>query len=154
MVRTGSDVGFAFGLSFAAGLSTCVGGFVILFKCLTKFARPSTLGIALGVSAGVMIFISLTEIFNMSVKYFQKGFASSIGTAHRHAGLPCDSTCKGHGWAAASASFLLGLLIIYALDFIVHKMSPGSHEEEENFGADELNALQDVEKAEEIKIIC
>ena len=152
MVATGSDVAVAFGLSFAAGLSTCVGAIVLFFKCLTHLAKPATLGIALGVSAGVMIFISLTEIFNLSVHNFQKGFAvknelqtTSITSDYGEITntttnyVNCDdSICKGHGWSAASATFLLGVLIIFLLDIVVHKMSPDTHEE---FDPKELELL-------------
>ena len=155
MVATGPDVAFAFGLSFAAGLSTCVGGIVLFFKCLLHLAKPATLGISLAVSAGVMIFISLAEIYGLSVKNFQKGFsvkneseAISIEN-HNHTVMNdyvCDSTCKGHGWSAGSASFLVGVLIIFLLDFLVHKISPDTEEE---FDPKELDVLQrkDVESA-------
>ena len=154
MVETGPEVGFAFGLSFGAGLSTCLGGSILFFRCLLSVTKPASLGISLAVSAGVMVFISLTEIFNLSVHYFQEGFSvfiphseeqSTIATHslepilmnhsvhdfanERSVEKDCDSVCKGHGWSAASAAFLLGVLIIVFLDFLVHKISPDTEEE-------------------------
>jgi ZIP family zinc transporter len=160
MVATGTDVAFAFGLSFAAGLSTCLGGLLLFCKCLVSVTKPASLGISLAVSAGVMIFISLTEIFNLSVHYFKDSFAEETITINlassnltmdlnnnkEHAEKVCDSVCKGHGWSAASASFLGGVVIIILLDFIVHKISPDTDEE---FDPKELEMLHknDAESA-------
>ena len=148
MVATGTEVAIAFGLSFAAGLSTCLGGLVLFCKCLLTLAKPASLGISLAVSAGVMIFISLTEIYNLSVHKFQEGFYVNTTTLHSENATTdakiCNSICKGHGWIAGSASFLLGVLIIFLLDFIVHKISPDTDEE---FDPKELEMLRkkDVE---------
>ena len=160
MVALGPEVAFAFGLSFAAGLSTCLGGLVLFFNCMLHLAKPASLGVSLAVSAGVMVFISLTEIYNMSVKYFKEGFAvekivisqleynsdTIAKNVTGHEEKVCDSICKGHGWSAASASFLLGVLIIFLLDFVVHKISPDTEEE---FDPNELELLRqkDVEAA-------
>ena len=173
MVATGPEVAFAFGLSFAAGLSTCIGGIILFFKCMINLTKPTSLGISLAVSAGVMIFISLTEIFNMSVKYFKKEFSvvkvvegialnsldsindhsttasinNDMNTARKALEKECDSICKGHAWSAASASFLLGVLIIFLLDFIVHKLSPDNNED---FDPKDLEMLcnKDVEASQ------
>ena len=80
MIETGPEVGFAFGLSFAAGLATCLGGSILFFRCLLSVTKPASLGVSLAVSAGVMVFISLSEVFNLSVQYFQDGF--SVSTPH------------------------------------------------------------------------
>jgi hypothetical protein len=56
MFATGSKVVLAFCLNITAGLSTCFGELVIYNKRLMNLANPSTLGVALGVDAGVMIF--------------------------------------------------------------------------------------------------
>ena len=70
MVQTGSAVGFAFALSIAAGMSTCIGGAIVFFKRLVQLASPRTLSVSLSLSAGVMIFISLVEIFGKSVESY------------------------------------------------------------------------------------
>ncbi len=54
-----STVLFAFGLTLFAGLATGVGGMIAFFA---KRTQTSFLAFSLGFSAGVMIFISLTEI--------------------------------------------------------------------------------------------
>lgn len=62
-----SNFPFALLLTLIAGLSTGIGGVIVLF---TKKFSTRTLSFALGFSAGVMLFISLTELFaeaNMSL---------------------------------------------------------------------------------------
>jgi ZIP family zinc transporter len=55
-----STVLFAFGLTLFAGLATGVGSIIAFFakKTNTKF-----LAVSLGFSAGVMIYVSMVEIF-------------------------------------------------------------------------------------------
>ena len=55
-----SNFPFALLLTLIAGLSTGIGGVIVLF---TKKFSTRTLSLALGFSAGVMLFISLTELF-------------------------------------------------------------------------------------------
>ena len=47
---------------------------IVFFKRCVHLASPKTLAISLSLSAGVMIFISLVEIFGKSVESYQKGF--------------------------------------------------------------------------------
>lgn len=54
---------FAFGLTLFAGLATGIGGLIAFFAKRTK---TSFLAFSLGFSAGVMIYISLTEILTQS----------------------------------------------------------------------------------------
>jgi ZIP family zinc transporter len=138
MVATGShdaptarDFAFAFGLNIAAGLSTCIGGLIIFNKRLVSLTNPSSVGIALGLSAGVMIFISLVEIFGESVENFEKGFRGNETNN-------CDKTCKGHSRSLTTISFITGAAILFLLDFIVHKISPNTAH---NLEKEELNAL-------------
>jgi len=214
MVETGTEVAFAFALTFAAGLATCLGGIILFSKRLVSLTKPTRLGVFLAVAAGVMIFISFAEVFSHSVQYFQEGFKTTHlhdnhahdhdhhdhdhhdhyhhddhhhdhhhhdhhhHDHHDHEHLPyeeesskglanlfepilmnhgshgikntgngeCDSYCQGHSWASASASFLLGAMIIFLLDVIVHKLSPDT--EEENGPSDfEMTHSKDIEAA-------
>lgn len=54
---------FAFSLTFLAGLSTAIGGFLAFF---VKKENVSALAVGLGFSAGVMIYVSLVEIIQKS----------------------------------------------------------------------------------------
>ena len=74
----GATVGVAFALSIGAGLATCIGGLIVFFKQCVHLASPKTLAISLSLSAGVMIFISLVEIFGKSVESYQKGLGKLI----------------------------------------------------------------------------
>jgi zinc transporter, ZIP family len=55
----GTNLLFAFGLTLFAGLATGIGGMIAFFAKRTK---TTFLAFSLGFSAGVMIFISFTEI--------------------------------------------------------------------------------------------
>ena len=55
-----NDVLFAFGLTLFAGLSTGIGSAIAFF---TKQTNTKFLSVALGFSAGVMIYVSFVEIF-------------------------------------------------------------------------------------------
>ena len=159
MVQTGSAVGFAFALSIAAGMSTCIGGAIVFFKRLVQLASPRTLSVSLSLSAGVMIFISLVEIFGKSVESYEAGFQEVVvindtlscgelgfdfmskSSDDKYHCANCDTTCQGHSWLSATATFALGVLIIFGMDYIVGKMSPEAHEELE---ISHLNKLQDA----------
>ncbi|MFO8087272.1 MAG: zinc transporter ZupT [Bacteroidales bacterium] len=60
MEYTSEAIWFAFGLTLFAGLSTGIGSGLAFF---TKKTNEKTLAIALGFSAGVMIYVSMIEIF-------------------------------------------------------------------------------------------
>jgi ZIP family zinc transporter len=159
MVSLGSNVGLAFALSIGAGLSTCIGGLIVFFKRLIQLANPKILAVSLSLSAGVMIFISLVEIFGKSVESYQKGFevrlfvngTSSCGehgfvfinkteNGDKYLCSHCDTICEGHSWLATTATFILGVLIIFLMDYIVGIISPAAHEELE---IAHLNMLRD-----------
>ena len=73
---------FAFGLTLFAGLATGVGSFIGL---LHKKFNPKFLAASLGFSAGVMIYVSLVEIFakakdSLSMEYGDKpGYRMTVG---------------------------------------------------------------------------
>jgi ZIP family zinc transporter len=118
MVQTGHEVVVAFSLNIAAGFATVLGGFVIFHKRLVHLANPLSLAVALSVSAGVMMFISLVEIFGESVSSFKHAIKSDDMT---------EDTATGHGWLAATACCTVGILLIYVIDMIVTWISP-AHE--------------------------
>ncbi len=92
------NVLIAFALTLFAGLSTGIGSALAFFttKTNTKF-----LSIALGFSAGVMIYVSFTEIFVKS----KDALTAALGDA---AGL-----------TATTASFFGGILVIAAIDRMI-----------------------------------
>ncbi|GLE04148.1 hypothetical protein PINS_up013059 [Pythium insidiosum] len=115
----GASVGLAFGLTCAAGFATVLGGLVVFHRRLVHLANPLSLAIALGVSAGVMLFISLVEIYAESVHLLHQGIKTDAMD---------EDTANGHAQLAATACFVLGIVVVYALDAVVHWLSPPIHE--------------------------
>ena len=93
---------FAFGLTVFAGLSTGIGSFIAFFS---RKRNSKVLALALGFSAGVMIYVSFVEIFSEARKYLVQA-----------AGM------KG-GSCLAVASFFLGIAIIAIIIKIVARVS-------------------------------
>ncbi|HOW28582.1 MAG TPA: zinc transporter ZupT [Elusimicrobiota bacterium] len=92
------NVLLAFGMTLLAGLSTGIG------SALAFFARRTNakfLCLSLGFSAGVMIYVSFVEIFVKS----KTALTVSLGSFG--------------GYAASTASFFAGLLLIAAIDRII-----------------------------------
>ncbi|KAE8985464.1 hypothetical protein PR003_g25149 [Phytophthora rubi] len=115
MVATGQAVGIAFALNIAAGFATVLGGMVVFNKHLVHLANPLSLAVALSISAGVMMFISLVEIFGESVHLLTEGLRTEDMS---------EETATGHGWLGATACFAAGIVLIYLIDVVVHKISP------------------------------
>ncbi len=108
----------AFGLTLFAGLATGIGSLLSLF---TKRTNTKFLSVALGFSAGVMLYVSFVEIF-------QKAQSSLIAVAGERNGA----------WLTAGG-FFLGILIIALIDkFIPNTENPHEvHMVEEMDGKDE-----------------
>jgi ZIP family zinc transporter len=115
MVQTGMGVETAFALNCAAGFATVLGGMVIFSKRLVHLANPISLAIALSLSAGVMLFISLVEMFGKSVQLIMEGVQTATMT---------HDTASGYGWLGATACFTVGIGLIYAIDLVVHGFAP------------------------------
>lgn len=92
------SVGFAFALTVFAGLATGLGSVLALFA---KRTNTRMLSVALGFSAGVMIYVSLVEILQKSQEAFEESMGLGAG-----------------GWAAL-ASFLGGIALIAVIDRLV-----------------------------------
>jgi ZIP family zinc transporter len=71
------------GLTVAAGAATAVGAAVVFVPRLVKLASRRTLAGALGLSAGVMTYVSFVEIFNKSrVKFLSAGYSADVAYAY------------------------------------------------------------------------
>lgn len=106
-------VGFAFGLTLLAGLSTGIGSLAALFSRRTNKAF---LCAALGFSAGVMVYVSMIEIF-------AKARLALTGTLGLRAG----------SWATAGA-FFAGILLILLIDRLI----PSYENPHETHGVEEI----------------
>lgn len=71
-----NNVLFAFGLTLFAGLATGIGS---LLGFLSKQFNPKFLALSLGFSAGVMIYVSLVEIFVKARDSLSIGFGEKMG---------------------------------------------------------------------------
>jgi len=65
------NVGIAFALVIGAGAATGLGAAVVFVPALVKLASRKTLASALGLSAGVMTYVSFVEIFAKSSGAFE-----------------------------------------------------------------------------------
>lgn len=104
------NVGVALGLVCGAGAATAIGSAVVFFPSLVKLASRRVLAGSLGLSAGVMTYVSFAEIFVKSVD----GFAL--------AGLDEDL-----GYIYATFSFFGGVLVMLILDVVVKFLSGEKH---------------------------
>lgn len=85
-------------LTLIAGAATCIGGALVLFK---KKLSSNVLAGALGLSAGVMIFISLAELFPEA-----QSEITALGSIR-------------HGEAFVLLAFFAGMGIITLIDFLI-----------------------------------
>ncbi len=67
----------ALGLTIFAGLSTGIGGLIVLFF---KKPNPKVLSVSLGLSAGVMVYISFVELLSESNKLLVADYGTSTGS--------------------------------------------------------------------------
>jgi zinc transporter, ZIP family len=71
------NVGVAMGLVAGAGAATALGAAVVFVPSWVQYANRTTLASALGLSAGVMVYVSFVEIFRKSVTAFANdGFSA------------------------------------------------------------------------------
>mmetsp|Transcript_833 Transcript_833/g.889 ORF Transcript_833/g.889 Transcript_833/m.889 type:complete len:361 (+) Transcript_833:408-1490(+) len=104
------NVGVAFLLVIGAGLATALGASVVFFPTLVKLASRRVLAAALGLSAGVMTYVSFVEIFPKS--------SDSFGEA----GIEENTS-----YVYATLCFFGGGIIMLILDFLVKSLSGRSH---------------------------
>ncbi len=98
---TPEEIGMAFLVVILAGLSTAIGAIVVFFPRFVKLATRRVLASSLGISAGVMIYVSFVEIFFKSKQSFYD-LLTQIDDEERRVGLANTY---------ASLSFFLGVII-------------------------------------------
>jgi ZIP family zinc transporter len=117
-----SNVLFAFGLTLLAGLSTGIGSALSL---LTKETNTRFLSVALGFSAGVMIYVSFVEIFAKAKDSLIAALGEKPGT-----------------WATVGG-FFLGILLIALID----KMIPQAENPHEVHTVEEMDGKSESHKS-------
>ena len=95
----GDNVGLAFGLTIGAGLATTLGA-LLPFVPLIKRSNTTFLAISLALAAGVMLYVSFTEILKKSKDNF------------------CCNTPR-HYELAATGCFFGGILLTVLLDLLI-----------------------------------
>jgi zinc transporter ZupT len=65
-----TNVGIAFAVTCGAGAATALGAAVVFVPSLVRYGQRRTLAGALGLAAGVMIYVSFIEIFQKSRNSF------------------------------------------------------------------------------------
>ena len=117
-----SNVIFALALTLFAGLSTGIGSVLSLF---TKKTNTKFLSIALGFSAGVMIYVSFVEIFVKA----KDALTGALGE-------------KGGTWATVGG-FFFGILMITLID----KFIPSTENPHEVHTVEEMDGKSEAHKA-------
>lgn len=92
------NVIFALSLTVMAGLATGIGSVLALFA---KRTNTKFLAVSLGFSAGVMLYVSMIEIFQKARLYLS------------------DATDAKTGYWLAAAAFFAGIIIIALIDYFV-----------------------------------
>ncbi len=118
-----SNVLFAFLLTLFAGLSTGVGSALSL---LTKKTSTKFLSVALGFSAGVMIYVSFVEIFPKA----RNALTEALGV-------------RSGSWATVGG-FFLGILLIALID----KLIPEKENPHEVHTVEEMDGKSESHKAD------
>jgi zinc transporter ZupT len=98
----GDHVGLGLGLTLGAGLATTLGALVLFIPCIKK-TNTRILAISLSLAAGVMLYISFTEIF-------QKAQANFCCLTQDHFDL------------VATVCFFGGILLTILLDLLVGRL--------------------------------
>jgi len=99
---------FAFLVTLGAGLATGVGS---LLAFTAKKTNKKFLSFMLGLSAGVMIYVSLVEIFQKSVDSLTEAYGDF-----------------GQGYLFATLGFFGGVLFIYGIDLLLHHKKTSPHD--------------------------
>ncbi len=93
-----NNIIFAFLITLLAGIATGIGSVMALFM---KRSNTKFLAASLGFSAGVMIYVSMIEIFSKSRTYLSVAYDDNIG------------------YILATAAFFFGVLFIGLIDYFV-----------------------------------
>ena len=119
----GNNVLLAFLLTLGAGLATGIGSFLAFF---TKRTNTKFLAVALGFSAGVMVYVSMIEIFFKAKESLVAELGQTPGS-----------------WLTV-ASFFAGILLIGVIDKII----PAVENPHEMHKVEEVDKIEDIINAE------
>ncbi|KAF0692828.1 hypothetical protein As57867_016075, partial [Aphanomyces stellatus] len=123
----------AMGMSVLGGLATCLSVLVLSIKRLNFLAGDRALAVTFALSAGVMLFIGLVDLFLEAIEKFNSAFAvggSGVDLEAIEHGLApagtvapvCDNNCHGQAYLAVVGCFFGGVFVIVLMEYIVHKV--------------------------------
>eukprot|EP00804_Cyclotella_cryptica_P027116 CCRYP_013644-RA/>CCRYP_013644-RA protein AED:0.04 eAED:0.04 QI:374/0.66/0.75/1/0.66/0.5/4/204/423 len=105
MVLAEGNVAIAFGLTIAAGSASMIGASVVFFPALVKLISRRVLAASLGLSAGVMLYFALVDIFYKSVN------------AWRNSGILADKA-----YTYATLCVFSGIIAMKIIEVVVHRL--------------------------------
>jgi ZIP family zinc transporter len=114
----GSNVKIAFAVTIGAGAATALGAAVVFVPSLVRYAQRKTLAGSLGLSAGVMMYVSFVEIFQKSRRSFvdsgmEENVAYSYATVSFFGGVIFMMVCRILLSFFAFATFMIKYFMIY-----------------------------------------
>jgi zinc transporter ZupT len=125
VAATMHNIGAALGLVILSGGATALGAAVVYIPSLVNLANNKTLAISLGLSAGVMLFVSFIEIFGKSQSSFKEaGFGPE------------------QAYAMAMATFFVGALLMRFCHCLLGLLFGGSHTPHQETVQGEKNAKE------------
>jgi ZIP family zinc transporter len=134
-MSTGTEnVGLAFALVIVSGLCTGVGALLVMCGQCVVLHNKLVLAGALGLSSGVMLYVSFVEILAKSMGGFEEA-----GVA--------GSTSSGTVYLAGTLCFFGGVVLMIALDKLVHYLGGAEntgHGDIPALGKPDTNALSGV----------
>eukprot|EP00946_MAST-07B_sp_MAST-7B-sp1_P001961 g1961.t1 len=134
MASASENVGLAFALVIVSGLCTGVGAMLVLCGQCVVLHNKLVLAGALGLSSGVMLYVSFVEIIGKSMSGFEE------------AGVAGDSG-SGTVYLAGTLCFFGGVLLMIGLDKCVHFLGGEAdvgHGEIPSLGKPDTRVLSDV----------
>lgn len=111
---TTTTVWLGFVVVLIAGLSTGIGAAAVFFPRMVKLASRRVLASALGISAGVMTYVSFVEIFAKSLDAFDESLLDKIDDEDKRSGM-----ANLYG----TLSFFCGVAVNALIDYLVRKLS-------------------------------
>ncbi|RHY21807.1 hypothetical protein DYB32_009705 [Aphanomyces invadans] len=122
----------ALGMSVVGGLATCLSVLVLSIKRLNFLAGDTAMAVTFALSAGVMMFIALVDLWLEALEKLNSAFAVGgtvdleaieHGLAPAGAEAPvCDNNCHGKAFLAVTGCFFGGVFIIVLMEIIVHRV--------------------------------
>lgn len=125
------NVGIAFALVTASGAATAVGAALVLFRGCVQLGSTRLLAACLGLSAGVMLYVSFVEIFVKSRDAFE---ASGLS--------------PGAAAAATAGTVFGGMLLVALLHGLLELIDPSSHDMHDPPDMEKFQAAMEAEDAE------